>query len=318
VRILVTTVQEHPMRSRRVRLAFLLAFFAILPGSRVCAQQNSPAHDRKFWRALIKEKFTPPDGQAVFPLAQELSSYLGSSDSELRDDFAYTILDVWIVNKPRLTNDQLLDLLPTWQSNLRSGIGETGTDTVFKRSFSALCLAALAEHDLKSPFLGAERFRRLLDNALAYLNEERDLRGFDAVKGWIHATAHTADLLQALAANPLFTVQDQLRLLEAVERRLSTASRIYSYGEQDRLAVAVTAVVNRPDFDLSAWQKWLAAMDQADQQVWGEQPPDDDRLKAFENNSYFLTALTARLLGAPPSQGKAAVLDGLTAILRKR
>jgi hypothetical protein len=70
---------------------------------------------------------------------------------------------------------------------------------VFKRSFSALCLASLIRRELSTPFLGPQRFQALLADALEYLRQERDLRGFDPRKGSIHATAHTADLLANLA-----------------------------------------------------------------------------------------------------------------------
>jgi hypothetical protein len=54
---------------------------------------------------------------------------------------------------------------------------EQGTDSVFKRAFSVICLAALAERDLKEPFLGRERFRTLLESGSTYLQDERELRG---------------------------------------------------------------------------------------------------------------------------------------------
>jgi hypothetical protein len=44
---------------------------------------------------------------------------------------------------------------------------EQGTDSVFKRAFSVICPAALAERDLKEPFLGQGRFQTLLGNGSA-------------------------------------------------------------------------------------------------------------------------------------------------------
>src|SRR5262249_42087264 len=149
-----------------------------------------------------------PPNEKPLALAQELSVYLASPDPELRDDLAYSILTAWIVRRQQFSAGELLQLEAEWTSNLSSAIGENGTDSVFKRSFSALCLASLAERELKTPFLGEPGYRRLLDSALRYLDNEKDLRGFDAGKGWIHSTAHTADLLAALAANPRFTKQD--------------------------------------------------------------------------------------------------------------
>ena len=251
-------------------------------------------------------------------MVRELSGYLGSPDPELRDDLAYSILDVWIVYRNQLSATELNSLESEWENNLRAGIGETGTDSVFRRSFSVLCLAALAERDLKSPFLGETGYRKLLDDSLIYLRQERDLRGFDPVKGWIHSTAHTADLLAALAANPLFKVEDQARVLQAISERLSSAKQIFSYGEQDRLAAAIVATVARKDFDSPGFQRWLASLDENDRKVWNESPPKDDLLRTFQNNNYMLQALAARLYAKPKTSAVNTVLDEVIGVLRKR
>ena len=88
---------------------------------------------------------------------------------------------------------QRREIIDTLTGNLRRGIGEVGTDTVLLRSFSALDLSILAALELQDPVLDAAGYRRLLDDALAYLAAERDLRGIDSRVGWIHATAHAAD-----------------------------------------------------------------------------------------------------------------------------
>ena len=150
------------------------------------------------------------------------------------------------------------------------------------------------------------------------MRQERDLRGFDPVKGWIHSTAHTADLLAALGASPLFKVEDQARVLQAISERLSSAKHIFSYGEQDRLAAAITAIVARKDFDSPGFQRWLASLDENDRQVWKDSPPKDDLLKTFQNNNYTLQALAARLYARPKTPAVNAVLDEVIAVLRKR
>src|SRR5215467_6143437 len=143
-------------------------------GQGTTAEQRG--HDREFWRAIAKNHYAIPAGQEAFPLIQELSGYLGSTDPELRDDIAYSMVAVWIGRQKKLSAEQLVTLTEGWQGNLRSGIGETGTDSVFKRSFSALCLSVLAKRELREPFLGDTRYRALLGETLTYLGDERDLR----------------------------------------------------------------------------------------------------------------------------------------------
>ncbi len=304
--------------------AMFLALF--LMSLRALAQSPAPdlgvqaksSHDREFWRAIAKNRYAVPEGQQIFPLLRELSGYVGSPDSDLRDNLAYSITTVWIKHQKQISTDELNSLLDDWQANLRVGIGESGNNGVLKRSFSALSLVALAERDLKMPFLSEDRYQAFLANALAYLKDERDLRGFDPTLGWIHATAHTADLLAALAANRLLKREDQTRLLDAIARRLSSAHEIFAYGEQDRLAAVVAGIVLRKDFDAAGLDKWLSAMDATDQQVWKDSPPKLELLQTFENDTYMLRGLAVYVCTGPPNPAIAETQKVLLKVLQER
>jgi uncharacterized protein DUF2785 len=279
-----------------------------------CGQgRPKPTHDKAFWQAVTANKYQVPAGETPFALAQELSGYLASPDPELRDDLAYSVLTVWIVRQRRFSPEQLVQLSDEWSANLREGIGQSGTDGVFKRSFSALCLSSLAERELRSPFLGQARYRKLLAATLEYLRDEKDLRGFDGAKGWIHATAHAADLLAALASNSLFTKQDQPAALQAIAQRLATANEVFTYGEQDRLANVVAVIASRQDFDLDGFQSWLANLDAAEQSVWKDSPPKLPGLARFENDTYMLRAIVPQLL---QKQSSPAALEAQRLVLQ--
>lgn len=309
---------------RRARSRILLAVLCFIGVIGVPATRGQgttteqKGHDREYWRQIAKNHYAIPAGQEAFPLVQELSGYLGSTDPELRDDLAYSMVAVWIGRQKKLSAEQLVTLTEEWQGNLRSGVGETGTDSVFKRSFSALCLSVLAQRDLKDPFLGESRYRALLNAALTYLGEERDLRGFDAKMGWIHATAHTADLLAALAESKFFTKQDQEQVLKAITQRLATADGIFSYGEQDRLANVAAAIASRDDFDGDAWRTWITEMDKEDKVVWQDSPPKLQALARYENDSYFLGATISQISLRPATSASAEAQKAVLALLRRR
>src|SRR5882757_10387999 len=229
-------------------------------------------HGKEYWRGIAMNRYEVPEGEKVFGLAKELSGYLKSSDAELRDDLAYSILAEWILHKDVFSKYEFLALEEEWRGNLKAGIGNSETDSVLGRSFSALCLAAIAERELKTPFLGEERYRKLLAAAESYLKDEKDLRGFDPVKGWIHATAHTADLLAALVRHRLFTKQDQAAVLGAIWWKLEGADVVFAFGEQDRLANVLAVMAGRADFNLAGFREWLIDMDRSDQAVWRDSP----------------------------------------------
>jgi hypothetical protein len=282
--------------------------------------EKSPPHDRQFWRDIARHSYAVPEDASAFALAQELSTLFASPDPELRDDLSYSILAHWIAEN-KLSAPELISLQGEWRANLKSRIGESGTDSVLQRSFSALCLAELAAHDLKTPFLGADRYRILLTDALAYLNQERDLRGYDTKLGWIHATAHTADLLRALAMNALLAKGDQAVILAAISERLASAGIVYTHGEQDRLARAAAAIVEHTEFDANAFNAWLRTMSDRDRAMWSQSPIPLDDMARYQNDSYLLEALGARLAGSGGPTRPAPVqhaLDTILAAVRER
>lgn len=254
----------------------------------------SQAHDRQFWEKIAAQHYAVPEGQSASSLAQELSELLASPDSELRDDLAYSILTSWI-RKKELADADLISLSDQWRANLKKNIGESGNDSVLLRSFSALCLSEIAARDVKSPFLGPERYHALLSDALAYLNAEHDLRGYEPKVGWIHATAHTADLLQALAENSALTLTEQEKVLNGISERLATANLIYTHGEQDRLALALMAIMERTDFQHQVFARWLQGMQENDRAMWKLSPIPTEEMAGYQNDTYMLEALAARL-----------------------
>jgi hypothetical protein len=292
--------------------------FSLFTGSTAAAPQPAGKHDRAFWHSIQNNHYAVPEGESAVALAHEVSGYLGSPDPELRDDIAYSILDVWIVRRPQLSREELIPFLDEWTANLKIGLGESGTDSVLKRSFSALVLSSLAERELKTPFLGPTRFHALLSDAISFLTNERDLRGYDATKGWIHATAHTADLLAALAKNDLLIQDDQHAILAAIAERLATAPTVYSYGEQDRLAQTVSAIVTRKDFDTGYFNQWLAGLDEADSKVWTAKPLTPAILATYQNRTYMLESLIARMSTESLNPAAAAAQTKVVAIIARR
>jgi hypothetical protein len=217
----------------------------------------APAHDRAYWRSIIEHDFQPPAGASVPDLARELSSMLGDRDPELRDETVYSILTNWIYRKHIVDGPLLVELEKSWTANLTREIGSTSGDAVLLRSFSALMLSVVAARDNADPFLDAAQFRGLLDAVLAYLHDEKDIRGYDASAGWMHSAAHTADLLKFLARSRYMTRDDQARILDAIAAKLANAGAVFGYGEDERFARAVLSIVNRTDFDPAAFDAWV-------------------------------------------------------------
>jgi hypothetical protein len=275
-----------------------------------------PHHDRAFWRSIANNQYAVPEHESPDLLAVELSALLGSPDPELRDDLAYSILTNWIYRVNLLKRPTLIALTDAWRANLKDGLGRTGTNSVLKRSFSALCLSSMATREAKAPFMGEERYHQLVAEAISYLQTERDSRGYDPKLHWIHATAHTADLLAALANSPELTEPESTSILSAITARLTTASEVYTQSEQDRLAGAVLAVVRSTIFDPKKFGPWLMAIQSEDRDIWTRTRVKN--LNRYQNHNYLLQALFVHLAFEGDSPRMAEFKSQLLALLKAR
>ena len=275
------------------------------------ARATDPPHDKEFWRAVLKNDGQPPAGTSPREFAPELIADLGSTDAELRDGLAYGVLVLWIYQGAS-TDEEVRPLMATLLANLRAGVGERGTDGVFRRSYSALMLSVVvARHNERRAFLTAEEYRTLLDAALAYLADEKDERGFDPVKGWVHAVAHTADLLKFLVRDPRLMPADQARVLDALHAELRVASQAYAHGEDERLAWVVLALARRVDPDKDALGAWVHALTL--EAAFPEKSSPENLLLTV-NARHLLTSLAAEIsLDERPSDG----LDFLRPLVRE-
>jgi hypothetical protein len=278
--------------ARRRPVAGMLAPVVLVAGTLAGAEPR-PAD---FWRKVKANGFAVPTGESPYALIRELNDALGSPDPELRDGFAYEIPAQWIYAQKLLSPEELRGLLEAWTANLRKGLGETGTDTVLRRSFSALNLSVLAAHDLEKPFLEPAEFDGLLSAALAYLRDERDVRGYEPPVGWRHSCAHTADLLKFLARSKHLKPADQGRILDAAFTKLTrVGDPVYVWGEDERMARAVLSLVRRADFDTARVEPWLAGFTGLYEKAWAGSPPDPALLAAARNGANLLKSLLVLL-----------------------
>jgi hypothetical protein len=266
--------------------------------------QAAERRGKPFWTALAKDCAVPA-GETAAGLVNEAVGLLGSPDSEWRDAIGYDVVATCVYGKRRLSAEERRALTVTLAGNLRSRIGAAGDDSALLRSFSALDLSILAALELQDPALDPAGYARLVDDAFAYLAAERDLRGFEPRVGWIHATAHTADLLKFLARDARFAPKNHARLLDAVWTKLTTpGTPVFTHAEAERLAATLVSLARRTDFDAASLDVWLDRFPALEKQLWAKSPPDAAALDASENARHLLQAFYVLLsLPEPAPEG---------------
>jgi hypothetical protein len=282
---------------------------------------QSPVSSRDGWIALAKGGFVVPDNRTAIAMLVEMNSLLASDDPVLRDDVAYSAAERWIIREHRLSAAELRQMLQLWTSNLDDGLGTTGDNRVFKRSFSALCLSLIAAADLSTPFLEPTELQRFLDRLLDYFQRERDLRGFDPVHGWMHTVAHSSDALKFLMRNPRLASGSDTRLLAAVRDKIESHDAVFAWGENTRMALALQSALRRPDADPAALGAWTQYWVKGFQELWASGPQvNPRRFAAIENASQVMRSLHVALSmeAAPTPSGEAARQTLMAALAKMR
>jgi hypothetical protein len=239
---------------------------------------------------------------------------LGDPDPRRRDGIAYTVLANWV--SEGVYDDLLEGLGDGMAAGLRVGIGERDTDTVFRRSFSALVLAECVQRDNRVRVLRPETLLHWGDRVSGWLVRERDLRGYVPGKGWAHAVAHGADVLSVLAAAESMGRLELTVLLDVIaDRVLTRTDQRLLHGEDDRLAAATMAILRRNVLGLDVLEPWLARVAEG---AALPQDADGDPFLVSGNAQAFLRALHLQVALAPrPPVCRADLLLALIDRLKK-
>ena len=104
-----------------------------------------------YWRQVHATGLSVPSDRPLVDLTAELTLMLGDPDPENRDGTAFPTLSTWI--ERGVYDDLLAGLGDGMAAGLRVGLGESGTDSVFRRSFSVLVLGCAITRDNQRPLV---------------------------------------------------------------------------------------------------------------------------------------------------------------------
>lgn len=243
--------------------------------------------EKTFWVSIKENKFVFPDGYSIDSLTEELIAYIGSTDPELRDSIGLEAFYHWL-KQGLYSADDLRGFITRLLTNLQQNIGSTDSNTVFLRSFSALWLANIVSHDNEIKVFEQDDIHQILDAALAYFEGEHDCRGYVPVKGWVHAIAHSADLLNALVISLHTNAHHHLKILDCIAHKLRDSSlSIFRYNEDSRIAQPALWIFIRGTLPLDQIEAWVSSLTSKWNGAW----QNEDQTRAYNNGRNFLRAL---------------------------
>ncbi|WP_211655402.1 DUF2785 domain-containing protein [Planococcus alpniumensis] len=171
-------------------------------------------------------------------LIKSMMVHIGSPDNELRDGLIYGTFCELVLGD-EIEADVLSEMLKSClnEQMLFKGIGESGTDSVFTRSFTSLLIALILHADNQKDFLSRESIFEVKDQLISYITLEKDLRGFVVDKGWAHSIAHIADAIDELIKNKKITADDYVELANVLWGKIFITDYIYIHDEEERILI---------------------------------------------------------------------------------
>jgi hypothetical protein len=269
---------------------------------------------RSYWKQVHDDDFAVPTDRPLADLTAELTRLLGDVDPDLRDGLALPALATWV--ERGVYDDLLRGLGDGMVAGLRVGLGESGTDTVFRRSFSGLVLGECIQRDNQRPLVPGGQVLDWGDRIATWILQERDMRGYVPGKGWAHAIAHGADALGTLAESPHVGAAELVVILDVIAERLCLpVDQQFTAGEPDRLASAAMSVLRRDRVPLELVEPWVETLAEAARTRPCSQ--DRDPFLVGGNAEAFLRALYLQLaLGQRPPAVRADLMLILVDALR--
>jgi len=234
------------------------------------------------------------EGEKVTDYVDLMLKYIGDADPELRDDLIYLTFAYWIEDKRFFSDEKLTALLNTILSEDFAfyNIGSENDDSVLRRSFSILLINPILCVQLDKNFLDENMILKTKDCLIKYLNEEKDLRGHDKEKGWVHGIAHAADGIHALLNCKGITEEHCKEILSTIEKILLEGKDVFSAEEYERLiSVIYYNIISDKllsDEYICNWIEGLSKVTEINDSI--------TRFKARTNAKNFIRSLYFRLL----------------------
>lgn len=213
-------------------------------------------------KRIGENEYELSEGEKAWDYVPSMLKYIGDTDSELRDDLIYSTFCEWIFEKEYISKEELRRILSVLidENHLFYNIGNDGDDTVLTRSFSVLNIAMMLCYHREENLLEYDMLMNIKDNLIRYYESEKDFRGYLGEKGWAHAAAHGADVMDELVQCKECNEEVYNEILGAVKKVLYNPKHFFSNEEDERITRSIFRIIKENKMSYESISNWIEGL----------------------------------------------------------
>jgi hypothetical protein len=175
-------------------------------------------------------------GQNHLDLVEQCMQYIGDQDGEIRDHVIYPAL-AHLLHDNHLSKEELTHIATRLIGDeyLTFDINNKEQWSVLKRSFTLLQLVILLYVHRRDKVFSESLVRQIFNQFVAYCKQETVFTGYDEMVGWVHAIAHSGDVMVQLVQLEEVSSEDVHCLLDIVFEWFTQEDYLFISDEDERI-----------------------------------------------------------------------------------
>ena len=212
-----------------------------------------------------KDKSEPFLNRNHFELAKKMLPYIGEKDPVIRDDVIYVCL-AHVTDYLTSKEIQTLAKIYIGEDYLFYDIKNEYPNSVLRRTFTLLQLAVVVYFHHEKDVLNKTIISDIVDALAKYLKEEKILQGYDDNVGWMHALAHSADVVGQLLRCKEVDQEMQEQLLDMLVYKVQVNHYTYVDLEDERIVGAIKKGLDCGNLSISMVEEFVKKLAQFEKQ----------------------------------------------------
>lgn len=207
----------------------------------------------------IKDNTFDFNNKDIHTLAKSMLDNIGHPNSAIRDDLIYPCLG-HLFNDGHFSEAELTKYayILIDDAHLMYDINNTKFNSVLTRSFSLLQLAIILNVHRRDAIINKKTIKDIYKKFMMYFKQETVFEGYNDTVGWIHAIAHSADVIDEFVQIQWFEEPELTEMFDTICDKMKQSNHLFNFNEDERMVTALTHGIKRNMISQTELKAWIS------------------------------------------------------------